>query len=108
MARDSVTDKRLQNLKIQPNTIRGRIITWYAVQEHNPMWRIIIIVFLTIFVMCHTIAFNILLQKFCLHVSIFYNNWLASKIHNKVIITSNFAISLLPFDINTDYNSNYV
>jgi len=74
MARDSVTDKRLQNLKIQPNTIRGRIITWYAVQEHNPMWRIIIIVFLTIFVMCHTIAFNILLQKFCLHVSIFYNN----------------------------------
>lgn len=57
-------------LKVQPDTLRGRVITWYACQEHSATPRVSIILGLTLFVMAHLVVFCLLLKNYSLNVSV--------------------------------------
>lgn len=70
MARDSICDKRLNNLKRQPNTIRGRMIVWYSDLQDRLGVRVGIIAALTLFVAAHLFAFIYLIRDKALNKNV--------------------------------------
>lgn len=92
MRRDSLVDKRIKNMKEQPNTIRGNIITWYCSLEFRPQIRIFIIALLTIIVLAHTITFCFLLRGYVVNKAAYPLNYLVLPLLLLVI----YPIILIP------------
>ena len=64
MDTDSLFKRRVQLLYKQPNTVRGRCIVWYAQTEKSPCRRVLLVLFLTLLVMCHTVWFIMMLKHY--------------------------------------------
>ena len=64
MDTDSLFKRRVQLLYKQPNTVRGRCIVWYAQTEKSPYRRVLLVMFLTLIVMCHTVWFVMMLKHY--------------------------------------------
>ena len=64
MDTDSLFKRRVQLLYRQPKTVRGRCIVWYAQSEKSPCRRVLLVLFFTLFVMCHTVWFVLMLKHY--------------------------------------------
>ena len=65
---DSLLVFRLQRLRVQPKTFRGRCILFYASLNERPCARILLATAFTLFIMAHTVAFSSMLYA-CYEVS---------------------------------------
>ena len=66
---DSLLVFRLQRLRNQPKTIRGRCILFYASLNERPCARIVLALVFYLFVLLHSISFCVMIYM-CFEVSL--------------------------------------
>ena len=62
MKSDSLLVRKLQNLRTQPPTARGKLIDWYCSLADKPSVRIALFVGITVFTFLHLLAFTLMLR----------------------------------------------
>lgn len=96
MDTDSLFKRRIQQLKTQPDTVRGKLITWYASLENRPYIRMLLLGVLCIFVMAHTVTFCMLLKSYVLNLRQSYSLFITTL---PIILLISYTIVLVPFVI---------
>lgn len=62
MKSDSLLVRKLQNLRTQPPTCRGKLIDWYCSLADRPIVRMSLFVGITVFTFLHLLAFTLMLR----------------------------------------------
>ena len=85
---DSLLVFRLQRLRNQPNTIRGKCILFYASLEHRPWMRVFLAVFFAVFVLCHSLSFCIMIYEcYCVSCSLIVRQILFMFIRTHIVLS---------------------
>ena len=60
---DSLLVRKLQNLRTQPPTFRGKLIDWYCSLADRPNSRVILFLSITAFVFLHLLPYTLMLRE---------------------------------------------
>ena len=71
MDHDSLIRHRMNSLRNQPNTLRGRSIVWLAKMDQRPVARLLLYLLFVLYVAVHLLIFVFLLRANLLDVSSF-------------------------------------